>query len=103
MPLTEEIMHTQFYDKVDEYNSLDYTKNPYKQEVEETIHDIYKMFFDGDTVASEVKHMPYPCWIYNDDLQQECAGNNTCAADMLNALPTDKHDVLLIAHNSNYG
>ena len=31
-PLTEEIMHTQFYDKVDEYNTLDYTNNSYKQE-----------------------------------------------------------------------
>ena len=32
MPLTEEVMHTQFYDKAYEYNSLDYTKNSYKQE-----------------------------------------------------------------------
>ena len=31
MPLTEEIMHTQVYDKVDEYNTLDYTNNYYKQ------------------------------------------------------------------------
>ena len=47
MPLTEEIMHTQFYEKVDAYNSLDYTKNPYKQEkFEETVNDIYKIFFD---------------------------------------------------------
>ena len=46
--------------------------------------------------------MPYLCWIYNDDLQQECVGINTCAVDMLNALPTDKHDILLIAHNSDY-
>ena len=25
MPLTEEVMETQFYDKVDEYNTLEYT------------------------------------------------------------------------------
>ena len=31
MSLTEEIMHTHFYDKVDEYNSLDYTNNYYRQ------------------------------------------------------------------------
>ena len=34
--------------------------------------------------------MPYLCWIYNDDRQQEFIGINTCAVDMLNALPTDK-------------
>ena len=35
--------------------------------------------------------MPYPCWIYNGDLQNECVGINTCAADMLKALPTGKN------------
>ena len=47
--------------------------------------------------------MPYLCWVCNDDLQHECVGANTCAVDMLNALPTDKTEVLLIAHNSDYG
>ena len=47
--------------------------------------------------------MPYLCWVYNDDLQQGCVGINTCAADMLNALPIDKHGILPIAHNSYYG
>ena len=46
--------------------------------------------------------MPYLCWIYNDDIQQEFIGINTCAVDMLNALPHDKGDILLIAHNSDY-
>ena len=92
MPLTEEIMHTQSYDKVDEDNSLYYTNNYYKQDkFEETINDIYKLLFDFETITpGEKQHMPYLCWIYNDDLQQECAGINTCAVDMLNALPTGK-------------
>ena len=46
--------------------------------------------------------MPYLCWVYNSDLQHECVGINTCVVDMLNALPTDKHEVLLVAHNSDY-
>ena len=46
--------------------------------------------------------MPYLCWIYNDDLQQECVGIDSCAVDMLNALPSDKHGFLLIAHDSDY-
>ena len=48
------------------------------------------------------KHMPYPCWIYNYDIQQECVGINTCAADMLNALPIGKNEFLLNAHSSYY-
>ena len=47
--------------------------------------------------------MPYLCWIYNDVIQHECVGINTCAVDMLNALPIDKGETLLIAHNSDYG
>ena len=61
------------------------------------------MFFDFETITSEYKHMPYLCWIYNDGIQQEFIGINTCAVDMLNALPYDKGDILLIAHNSDYG
>ena len=30
--------------------------------------------------------MPYLCWIYNNDIQQEFIGINTRAVDMLNAL-----------------
>ena len=47
--------------------------------------------------------MPYLCWIYNGDIQQEFIGINTCAVDMLNALPTDKKEILIMAHNSDYG
>ena len=103
MPLTEKIMHTQFHDKVDEYKTLGYTKNSYKQEkFEETINDIYQILFCFETITSGEKHMPYLRWIYNDDLQHGCVGVDTCAVDMLNALSTDKNEILLIAHNLNY-
>ena len=46
--------------------------------------------------------MPYLCWIYNGDIQQEIIGVNKCAIGMLTNLPTDKH-ILLIAHNGDYG
>ena len=46
--------------------------------------------------------MPYLCWFHNEGIQQEFEGINTCAVDMLNALPTDKTEILLIAHNSDY-
>ena len=104
MPLTEDIMHTQSYDKVDEYKPLDYTNNSYKQEeVKETINDIYNILFDFETITSGEQHMPYLCWVYNDDIQQECVGITTCAVDLVNALPTGKNwDFLIIAHNSDY-
>ena len=103
MPLKEEIMHTNLYDKVDEYNTLYYTHIFYKQEeFEETINDIYNILFDFETITSGEKHMSYLCWVYNDDIQQECVGINYCAVDMLNALPTDKQYILLIADNSDY-
>ena len=60
------------------------------------------MFFDFETITSENKHMPYLCWVYNDDTQQEFIGIYTCAVDMLNTLPIDKKEILLIAHNSDY-
>ena len=46
--------------------------------------------------------MPYLCRVHNDDIQQEFIGIKTCAVDMLNALPHDKGDILLVAHNSDY-
>ena len=46
--------------------------------------------------------MPYLCWIYNADIQQELTGISQCAIDMLNALPTDKDKILLVAHNSDH-
>ena len=63
----------------------------------------YKLLFDFETITSGAKHQPYSCWVYNGEIQQECIGINTCAIDMLKSLPTDKHEVLLIAHKSDYG
>lgn len=103
MPLTEQIMHTQFHDKADEYKTLGYTKNSYKhEEFKETQNDLYKIFFDFGTTASESKHTPYLCWMYNGDIQQGCVGIGTCATYMLNALPIGKNEISLLAHNSGY-
>ena len=41
--------------------------------------------------------------MYNDETQQAFVGADNCAIDMLHNLPTDTHDILLIAHNSDYG
>ena len=91
------------YDKAGENNTLGYTKSSYKQGItEETINDLNKTFFDFETTTSGEKHMPYLCCFWNDDIQQECVGINTCAADMLNALPTDKNEITSFAHNSNH-
>ena len=57
------------------------------------IKDYYKIFFDFETITSGAKHEPYLCWIYNDEIQQEFVGIDNCAIDMLNNLPTDKHEI----------
>ena len=89
MELTGEVLNTQFYYKVKYVKTLGYNlKNCRLEEYVERKKDQYKMFFDFETITSEHKHMPYLCWIYNDDIQQEFIGINTCAVDMLHALPT---------------
>ena len=96
-------MRTQLYDKVDEYTTLDYTSKYYKQEsFKETNSDLYEIFVGFEITTSESKHVPYLCWIYNDDIQQECVGINICAIDILNASPTDENEILSIAHNSDH-
>eukprot|EP00972_Heterocapsa_arctica_P106536 15693397-Heterocapsa_arctica.AAC.1 len=97
-------MITQFYGKVDTYETLDYTEKSYRLDERRTAAAkvAYKIFFDFKTSTSEENHIPYLCWIYNSELQQEFIGIDDCARNMLNALPTDKEYILLIAHNSNY-
>ena len=41
MTLNEDVLRTQFYDKVDEYNTLEYTKQSYSLENYETKHNIF--------------------------------------------------------------
>ena len=72
MELTDEVLNTQFYDKVDDYKTLEYNPENFRLEkYEEKLQYHYKMFFDFETITSEYKHMPHLCWIYNDDIQQE--------------------------------
>jgi tRNA1(Val) A37 N6-methylase TrmN6 len=54
MPLTEEVMRTELYDKVDEYETLEYTNNSYRlEEHKEKDKEHYKIFFDFETITSE--------------------------------------------------
>ena len=103
MELTDEVLNTQFYDKVNDYKTLQHNEtNCRLEEYVEKDKNQYKIFFGFETITSEYKHMPHLCWIYNDDIQQEFIGMNICAVDMLNALPTGKGEILLIAQNSDY-
>ena len=103
MKLADEALNTQFYYKVNDYMTLEYNlENCRLETYEEQIKDQYIIFFDLKPFTSEHIHMPYSCCIYNDDIQQEYIGINTCAVDMLNALPTDKKEILLIVHKSDY-
>ena len=60
MELTDEIMNTQFYDKVDDYKTLDHNKKNCRLETyEERLTDHCKLFFDFETITNCVKHEPY--------------------------------------------
>ena len=65
-------------------------------------NDYYKIVFDFETITSGKTHETYLCWTYKNDIQQECIGVDNCATDVLDYLPTDKQQVLPIAHNSDY-
>ena len=69
MELTDEVLNTQFYDKVEGYKTLeDNKKNCRLEEYVKRNKDQYGIFFDFETITSEYKHMPYLCWVYNDDI-----------------------------------
>ena len=99
----EEIMKTQFYDKVSEYKTLEYPNSciKYQKYEPKPNNDYYKVYFDFETDTSEYTHKPYLCCYETEDgIQREFIGEN-CAIDMLNNLP-DKKNIMLIAHNADY-
>ena len=66
MLLTEELMNTQLYDKVEEYGTLDYTTQSYRQdEYKEKLNSSYKMFFDFETITPGRKHMTHALSMLN--------------------------------------
>ena len=101
MELTDEILNTQSYDKVEEFKTLQYNVRNCRLEGY-VKNKINKIFFGFETITPEYKHMPHLCWIYNDDIQQGFIGINTCAVGVLNALPADKGEISPVAHNSDY-
>ena len=79
-------MDTQFYDKVNEYTTLEYpnkciefkTYQPKQKDI-----TYYKVFFDFETLT-EKTHKPYLVrYETEDDIKGEFYGVN-CAVDMLN-------------------
>ena len=72
------------------------------EEYEEKKNDYHKIWFGVETITSGKAHEPYVCWTCNNEFQQECTGVNKCITGKLNSLPTDKQQISLIAHSSNY-
>ena len=73
MPLTEEVMRTQFCDKVDEYGTLEYTKNSYRlEEYKDKYKAHHKIFFDFETITSEenicLTYVGFTTMIYSTSL-----------------------------------
>ena len=88
----EEIMNTQFYDKVEEYKTLEYPDNCVKyQNYEPKDYEYYyKVFFDFETDTSEYTHKPYLVRYETEDNEQREFIGEDCAIEMLNNLPNKK-------------
>ena len=60
MELTDEVLNTQFYYKVNDYKTLVYNLiNCRSDEYVAKDKDQYEIFFGFETITSEYKHMPY--------------------------------------------
>ena len=53
MPLSEEVMATQFYDKADDYETLEYTYNSFKKDEYSEKFKNTKIFVGFETITSE--------------------------------------------------
>ena len=101
-------MNTQFYDKIEDYDTLEYTQGSVKTQEHPKPKETkpYKVYFDFETFVRYHRdgntHVPYLCRYETEDgVTREFIGIERCALDMLNHLPHKRH-ILLIAHNSNY-
>ena len=104
----EEIMNTQFYDKIEDYDTLEYTQGSVKTQEHPKPKETkpYKVYFDFETFVRYRRdgntHVPYLCRYETEDgVTREFIGVERGALDMLHNLPHERH-ILLIVHNSNY-
>ena len=117
-----EICSTQYYDKVIEYDTLEYPPESVKltetfedsddelcedEDEKDEIHDsnddefYYRVFADFETITEGSRHEPYCCAFIDEDKNKKTFEGEYCAVDMLDNLP-DKKNILLIFHNMNY-
>ena len=73
MPLIEEVMRTQFYDKVDEYNTFEYTEHSYRQEeyTEQNNH-VYNIFFDFIDMLNALPTDNNEIWLIAHNSDYDC-------------------------------
>ena len=117
-----EICSTQYYDKVIEYDTLEYPIESVRptttqedsdyelcedeDEKDETYDsndddNYYRVFADFETITEGSRHEPYCCAFIDEDKNKKTFEGEYCAVDMLDNLP-DKNNILLIFHNMNY-
>ena len=98
----EQIMNSQFYDKVDTYISLDYPPSCIKYKIYKQPMNIkfYKVFFDFETITTDT-HIPYMVRFKTEDGDKQEFTGSTLITDFLDNLPR-KENIMLIAHNANY-
>ena len=98
----EQIMKSQFYDKVDTYITLEYPPSciQYKTYKPPMNIKFYKVFFDFETITTDT-HIPYMVRYKTEDGEKREFTGSTLITDFLDNLP-QKENIMLIAHNANY-
>ena len=87
----EQIMNSQFYDKVDTYMTLDYPPSciKYKTYKQPVNIKFYKVFFDFDTITTD-KHMPYMVRYKTEDGEKREFTGSTLIIDFLKHFTTER-------------
>lgn len=102
--LNYEIMNTQFYDKITEYNTLEYLESETKENEVKIgkYEDYYKVFFDFETYPTdEGEHKPFSVCYKTEDGDKKSFVGFDCVRKFLDGLP-EKKKILLYAHNAKY-
>ena len=100
------IQASQFYDKISEFGSLEYSETNLRQTTYKPKGrgpPPFKVFFDFETTTAGEQHTPYLVRYETEDGREGEFRGEECASAMLQSIAQlGKKDVLMIAHNANY-
>ena len=101
MTISNDVMTTQFYDKITEFSNLEYEEKEvveFEKPSKTEKLEFKKVFFDFETETQGV-HEPYLCRTIDDEGNEDCFVGGDCGLKLLDSIT---EDTMLIAHNAGY-